>query len=154
MPSRDIISWTSIIVGLDHNGKSYQALIFLQNMVGFSCVEISSTTLVCGLSVAAKILGFYVGIQIHCCTFKFGDCVGFDEFVSASLVTFYACCKRIDDAYKVFDEIACKNMVVWTNLLIGYGLNDKHMEALEVFREMMRFNAVPNESSFTSALNS
>ncbi|GAU18754.1 hypothetical protein TSUD_80430 [Trifolium subterraneum] len=154
MPSRDVISWTSIIAGLDRNGKSYQALIFLQNMVGFSGVEISSTTLVCGLSAAAKISDFHVGIQIHCCMFKFGYCCGFDEFVSASLVTFYACCKRMDDACRVFGETVCKNVVVWTALLTGFGLNDKHVEALEVFGEMMRFNVVPNESSFTSALNS
>ncbi|KAK2453021.1 pentatricopeptide repeat-containing protein [Trifolium repens] len=154
MPSRDVISWTSIIAGLDRNGKSYQALIFLQNMVGSFGVEISSTTLVCGLSAAAKISDFYAGIQIHCCMFKFGYCCGFDEFVSASLVTFYACCKRMDDACRVFREILCKNVVVWTALLTGYGLNDKHVEALEVFGEMMRFNVVPNESSFTSALNS
>ncbi|KAK2399104.1 pentatricopeptide repeat-containing protein, mitochondrial [Trifolium repens] len=154
MPSRDVISWTSIIAGLDRNGKSYQASIFLQNMVGFSGVEISSTTLVCGLSAAAKILDFYVGIQIHCCMIKFGYCCGFDEFVSASLVNFYACCKKMDDACRVFGEIVCKNVVVWTALLTGYGFNDKHVEALEVFGEMMRFNVVPNESSFTSALNS
>jgi pentatricopeptide repeat protein len=154
MPSRDVISWTSIIAGLDRNGKSYQALIFLQNMVGSFGVEISSTTLVCGLSAAAKISDFYAGIQIHCCMFKFGYCCGFDEFVSASLVTFYACCKRMDDACRVFGEIVCKNVVVWTALLTGYGFNDKHVEALEVFGEMMTFNVVPNESSFTSALNS
>ena len=154
MPCRDVISWTSIIAGLDRNGMSYQALVFFKKMVGFSDVGISSTTLVCGLSAAAKILDFYAGIQIHCCMFKFGFCCGFDEFVSASLVTFYACCKRMDDACKVFGETVCKNVVVWTALLTGYGLNDKHVEALEVFSEMMKFNVVPNESSFTSALNS
>ncbi|XP_058731613.1 pentatricopeptide repeat-containing protein At5g46460, mitochondrial [Vicia villosa] len=154
MPSRDVISWTSMIAGLDRNGKSYQALVLLQNMVGCSGVEISSTTLVCGLTAAAKILDFNTGIQIHCRMFKFGYCHGFDEFVSASLVTFYACCKRVGDACKVFREIVCKNVVVWTALLTGYCLNEKHVEALEVFGDMMRFCVVPNESSFTSALNS
>ncbi|CAL5214263.1 unnamed protein product [Lathyrus oleraceus] len=154
MPCRDVISWTSIIAGLDRNGKSSQALVFLKDMVGCSGVEISSTTLVCGLSAAAKISGFNAGIQIHCCMFKFGYCCGFDQFVSASLVTFYAGCNRMDNAFKVFGEIVCKNVVVWTALLTGYGLNEKHVEALEVFGDMMRFCVVPNESSFTSALNS
>lgn len=154
MPSRDVISWTSIIVGLDRNGMSHQALVFFQNMVT-SCVEIetSSTVLVCALSVAAKSSAFHVGIQIHCSMFKFGYCC-FDEFASASLVTFYASCKQMETACKVFDEVVCRNVVVWTALLTGYGFNDKHIEALKVFGDMMRFGVLPNESSFTSALNS
>lgn len=154
MGSRDVISWTSIIAGLDRNGMSYQALVFLKKMVGSSDVEISSTTLVSGLSAAAKISDFYVGVQIHCCMFKFGYCCSLDEYVSASLVTFYASCKKMESTCKVFGEIVCKNVVVWTALLTGFGLNDRHVEALEVFGDMIRFGVVPNESSFTSALNS
>ncbi|XP_014506668.1 pentatricopeptide repeat-containing protein At5g46460, mitochondrial [Vigna radiata var. radiata] len=152
MPSKDVISWSCIIAGLDHNGESEQALVVFRDMVA-SGVCPSSVTLVCGLSAAAKILAFHVGIQIHCSALKLGD-YRFDEFVSASLVTFYSCCKQIESACWVFCEALCKNVVVWTALLTGYGFNDKHLEALEVFREMMRIGVIPNESSFTSALNS
>ncbi|XP_061362589.1 pentatricopeptide repeat-containing protein At5g46460, mitochondrial [Gastrolobium bilobum] len=152
MPSRDVISWTSIIAGLDHNGKSDQALLLFRNMVA-SGVHPSATSLVCGLSAAAKISAFHVGVQIHCSMFKLGYCC-FDEFISASLVTFYAGCNQMETACKVFGEVIRKNVVVWTALVTGYGLNNKHREALEVFGEMMRIGVLPNESSFTSALNS
>ncbi|KAH1236924.1 hypothetical protein GLYMA_08G123700v4 [Glycine max] len=152
MPSRDVISWSSMIAGLDHNGKSEQALVLFRDMVA-SGVCLSSGVLVCGLSAAAKIPAWRVGIQIHCSVFKLGDW-HFDEFVSASLVTFYAGCKQMEAACRVFGEVVYKSVVIWTALLTGYGLNDKHREALEVFGEMMRIDVVPNESSFTSALNS
>ncbi|XP_020212088.1 pentatricopeptide repeat-containing protein At5g46460, mitochondrial [Cajanus cajan] len=152
MPFRDVISWSSMIAGLDHNGESEQALVFFRDMVA-SGVCLSSVGLVCGLSAAAKISALRVGIQIHCSVFKLGYWC-FDEFVSASLVTFYGSCKQMEAACRVFGEAVCKNVVVWTALVTGYGFNDKHREALEVFGEMMRTGVVPNESSFTSALNS
>ncbi|KAK7247248.1 hypothetical protein RIF29_42127 [Crotalaria pallida] len=153
MPSPDVISWTSMISGLDQNGRSEEAMVLFGEMVGCGVVSPSVTSLVCGLAAAAKVSALRVGVQIHCCVFKMGYC-HFDEFVSSSLVTFYACCKQMENAYEVFRETIQKNVVVCTALVTGYGLNDKHQEALEVFGEMMRMNTVPNESSFTSALNS
>ncbi|KAL2343194.1 hypothetical protein Fmac_004479 [Flemingia macrophylla] len=152
MPSRDVISWSSMVGGLDHNGKSEQALVIFRDMVA-SGERLSSVGLVCGLSAAAKISALRVGIQIHCSVLKLGYWC-FDEFLSASLVTFYGCCKQMEAACRVFGEAVCKNVVVWTALVTGYGFNDKHQEALEVFGEMMRIGVAPNESSFTSALNS
>ncbi|KAK7399712.1 hypothetical protein VNO78_10901 [Psophocarpus tetragonolobus] len=152
MPSRDVISWSSIIAGIDHNGKSEHALLLFRHMVA-SGVCPSSVGLVCGLSAASKISALRVGIQIHCSVFKLCDWP-FDEFVSASLITFYGSCRQMETACRVFGEALCKNVVAWTALLTGYGFNDRHQEALELFGEMIRIGVVPNESSFTSALNS
>lgn len=153
MPSRDVISWTCIISGLDRNGRSEQALVLFHDMVA-SGVRPTSITLVCGLSAAAKVQAFHLGLQIHCSVFKLG-CFCLDGFVFGSLVTFYANCKDMETACKVFGEVVgCENVVVWTALLTGYGLNDRHEEALGVFGDMVRVGVFPNESSFTSALNS
>ncbi|XP_057735970.1 pentatricopeptide repeat-containing protein At5g46460, mitochondrial [Arachis stenosperma] len=152
MPLKDVISWTSMIGGLDQNGKSDEALVLFEKMV-CSGVKPSANTLVCGLAAAAKAWAFHAGVQIHNCVLKLGYCC-FDEFVTASLVTFYASCKQMEAACNVFDEVVQRNVVVWTALVTGYGLNDRHQEALEVFGKMMKMNVVPNESSFTSALNS
>lgn len=152
MPSRDVISWTSMIYGLDQIGRSDEALVLFEEMVHYG-VSFSATSLVCGLTAAAKVLALHVGIQIHCCMLKLGYCC-FDEFVSSSLVNFYASCKQMENARKVFCETVRKNVVVWTALVTGHGLNDKHQDALEVFGEMMKMNVLPNESSFSSALNS
>ncbi|KAI4299712.1 hypothetical protein L6164_033143 [Bauhinia variegata] len=151
MPSRNVISWTSMIGGLDQNAKSNEALLLFKKMMN-SDVNPTSTTLVCGLTAAANVLALHVGLQIHCYVFKLGYC--FDEFISASLITLYASCRQMEAAQKVFHEIRYKNVVVWTALLTGYGLNSKHECAIDVFREMMRMSVFPNQSSFTSALNS
>ncbi|KAF7833583.1 pentatricopeptide repeat-containing protein [Senna tora] len=151
MPTRNVISWTSIINGLDQNGKSTEALLLYQKMVRLG-VHPTSTTVMCGLTAAGRISALQVGLQIHSHMFKQG--YFFDEHVSASLLTFYANCKQMEAAHKVFHDILHKNIVMWTSLLSGYGSNNMHEHAIEVFREMTRISVLPNEFSLTSALNS
>ncbi|KAF5472419.1 hypothetical protein F2P56_009139 [Juglans regia] len=151
MPFRNVISWTSMISGLDQNGKGIEALCLFRQMVG-SGVEPTVTTLVCVLSACANILALHLGVQIHGHNIKLGYC--FDEFISASLITFYANCKQTENAGKAFDEVTHKNVVVWTALVTGYGSNGKYQDALTVFGDMIKMGVLPNQSSFTSALNS
>ncbi|GMY37836.1 pentatricopeptide repeat-containing protein At5g46460, mitochondrial [Fagus crenata] len=151
MPHRNVITWTSMIGGFDQNGKSNEALFLFGKMVG-SGVESTSTTLVCVLTACANIFHLHLGVQIHGQIVKLA--YHFDEFISASLVTFYSNCKQIDNACKVFHEIMHKNVVVWTALVTGYGSNCKHEDALKVFGDMIKIGVLPNQSSLTSALNS
>ncbi|TQE00705.1 hypothetical protein C1H46_013644 [Malus baccata] len=91
-------------------------------------------------------------VQIHGQIVKLGYC--FDEFVAASLITLYANCKQMENSYRVFNESLHKNVVVWTALLTGCGLNCQHEDALKVFRDMMKWGVLPNQLSFISGLNS
>lgn len=151
MPSRNVISWTSVIGGLDQNGRSFEALVVFQKMLA-SFFKPTSSTLACALTACANICASFIGVQIHCLIVKTGYC--FDEYVSASLITFYANCKLIENALSIFNDSMHRNVVVWTALLTGYGLNSKHEDALQVFKNMMRMCVLPNQSSLTSALNS
>lgn len=150
MPLKNLISWTSMIGGLDQNGKSDEALFLFEKMIG-SGFEPTATTLVCVLTACANLLALHLGVQVHGQIVKLGYC--FDEFLSASLITFYANCKQIENACKVFEERLNKNVVVWTALLTGYCSNCKHENALKVLGHMITEGVLPNQSSFTSALN-
>lgn len=151
MPSRNVISWTSMIGGLDQNGKSEEALNVFERMFKSGVVP-NSSTLTCALSACANALSFPLGMQIHGHVLKSGFCLS--VFVCASLITFYANCKRIEKATQVFYEAVHRNVVICTALLTGYGLNGRHEDGLKVFNDMMRTSVLPNQSSFVSALNS
>ncbi|EOY27823.1 Pentatricopeptide repeat (PPR) superfamily protein [Theobroma cacao] len=151
MPNRNVISWTAMIGGLDYNGRSDEALVFFKKMVGCD-VELSSSTFSCVLTACANVIALHLGVQTHGQIVKLGFC--FDEFICASLLTFYANCKEMEYACKVFNEKLHGNVVIWTALLTGYGLNHRHESALMVFGDMIRMSVLPNQSSFTSALNS
>lgn len=152
MPFRNVISWTSVIGGLDQNGKSFEALVIFKKMLA-SFVKPTSSTLASALTACANICAFFIGVQIHDLIVKTGNYC-FDEYISASLVTFYANCKEIENALDIFDDNLQRNVVVWTALLTGYGFNCKHEDALHVLKGMIRMCVLPNQSSLTSALNS
>ncbi|XP_038723437.1 pentatricopeptide repeat-containing protein At5g46460, mitochondrial-like [Tripterygium wilfordii] len=151
MPRRNVISWTSVICGLDQCGKSEEALILFRKMK-VSGVEPTSSTLSSVLTASANVLALQLGVQVHGQVVRLGYC--FDEFISASLISFYANCQYIEDAWKVFNEKLHESVVVWTALLTGYGLNARHENALMVFGEMIKMGILPNQSTFCSALNS
>ncbi|XP_047951239.1 pentatricopeptide repeat-containing protein At5g46460, mitochondrial-like isoform X1 [Salvia hispanica] len=151
MPDRNVISWTTMISGLDQMGRNEEALSMFVKMVGIG-VKLTSSTLCSVLSSCAKTGELCLGIQLHGQIAKLG--YAFDTYIVASLITFYANCKRIEEFVKIYNEKLFKNVVVWTSVLTGYGANDEHESALEVFLKMIRLGVLPNQSTFTSTLNS
>ncbi|XP_016449334.1 pentatricopeptide repeat-containing protein At5g46460, mitochondrial-like [Nicotiana tabacum] len=151
MTYKNVISWTSVISGLDQHGRSDDALLIFKKMLDFG-VEPTSSTFASVITACASVRDLGLGSEIHACVVKVGYL--YDTYVTASLITLYANCMHVDDSSKVFSERLHNNVVVWTSLLTGYGLNCKHKEALKVFGDMIRIGLLPNQSSFTSALNS
>ncbi|XP_073048201.1 pentatricopeptide repeat-containing protein At5g46460, mitochondrial [Primulina eburnea] len=151
MPSRNVISWTTVISGFDRLGRSDEALLLLKKMMRFG-VQPTSSTLTSGQTACAKMGYLQLGSQIHGLLLKLG--YAFDAYVTAALITLYANCKQIEDFVKAFNEKLHLNVVVWTSFLTGFGVNGKHEDALRVFCGMIRLGVSPNQTSFTSALNS
>ncbi|OWM73031.1 pentatricopeptide repeat-containing protein At5g46460, mitochondrial [Punica granatum] len=152
MPSRNVISWTSVIGGLAQNGMSGEALLAFQKMANFGIFP-TSNTLACVLSVCGNASAFFLGLQTHGLALKSGFC--FNTFISSSLITFYSVSKKMDEAIKVVSDMELnKDVVTWTALLTGFSSNNKHEDALKIFVNMLRAGVLPNQSSFSSVLNS
>ncbi|KAK3430416.1 hypothetical protein EUGRSUZ_E02100 [Eucalyptus grandis] len=144
MPSRNVISWTSMIGGLDQNGKSEKALNVLRECQGWCCAQ-------------SEYFDVCMECLCKCIVFSSWHADSWSRsqvFVCASLITFYANCKRIEKATQVFYEAVHRNVVICTALLTGYGLNGRHEDGLKVFNDMLRTSVLPNQSSFVSTLNS
>ncbi|XP_042482361.1 pentatricopeptide repeat-containing protein At5g46460, mitochondrial [Macadamia integrifolia] len=151
MPFRNVISWTTMISGMDQHGESDKALSLFRQMLDSGVIPTSST-FCCALTACAKISALNQGVQLHANLIKLGYV--FDAFVSTSLITFYANCEKIEECRQIFHENLDINVVMWTALLTGYGLNNKHEDALDVFYNMIKVGILPNQSTFSSALNS
>ncbi|KAK1357713.1 Pentatricopeptide repeat-containing protein [Heracleum sosnowskyi] len=65
----------------------------------------------------------------------------------------YSSWGNLYDAHQVFDEIPIKNVVCWTALISGYVGNKKSRQGIELFREMVKGNVVPDQVTFTVALS-
>ncbi|KVH92307.1 Pentatricopeptide repeat-containing protein [Cynara cardunculus var. scolymus] len=72
--------------------------------------------------------------------------------IQNTVLNMYAKCDRLDDAREVFDKMPVKDMVTWTALITGYSQNDKPVEALVLFPQMLRLELKPNHFTFSSLL--
>ncbi|XP_021773415.1 pentatricopeptide repeat-containing protein At5g46460, mitochondrial-like [Chenopodium quinoa] len=153
MPCRNVISWTSMISGLDQVGRSVDALSVFKRMVGDGIEPSASASIFpCLITACASSRAIELGTQIHARIVKLG-CVD-EEYITSSLITFYATCKQPENSSKIFRVYVHDSVVVWTSLLTGYNLNLMHNDSLTIFTDMIKLGILPNESSFTSVLNS
>ena len=140
-----------MIGGYDQNGESNKALSLFKRMWA-SEIKPTSSTFACVLTACAKVLDLGLGSQLHSHLVKIGYII--DTYVSTSLVTLYAACKQVENSMKIFFENGDKSVVSWTALMTGYGMSGRHEDALDEFRKTVSFGIRPNQSTFTSALNS
>ncbi|XP_010916791.1 pentatricopeptide repeat-containing protein At5g46460, mitochondrial [Elaeis guineensis] len=151
MPCPNVISWTAMIGGYDQNGESDEALHLFEQMWALG-IKPTSSTYACVLTACANVADLGLGTQLHAHLSKVGYLS--DTFVSTSLLTLYANCKHIENSSKLFHENGDRNLVSWTALITAYGLNGRHEDALDEFNRMILSGIRPNQSTFTSALNS
>lgn len=77
-----------------------------------------------------------------------------DGTVVNVLIDFYAKCDRVQIARKLFDQMEFRSVVSWTTMIAGYMKNTLHLEAMNLFVEMMRLGLRPDGFGCTSILTS
>lgn len=144
---KNIISWTSIILGLRINNRCFEALFFFREMTRRQ--KPNSVTLVCVLSACARIGALTCGKEIHAHALRIG--VSYDGFVPNAILDMYVRCGRMEYAWKQFFSTD-QNVSTWNILLTGYAERGKGTLAIELFRRMVESNVVPDEVTFISIL--
>jgi len=78
---------------------------------------------------------------------------GSDLYANTALVHMYCFCTSVDDARRVFDEMSEKNSVSWNALITGYVHNRRFMEAIDMFKDMLRDGTEPWEVTMVEILS-
>ncbi|CAJ2656223.1 unnamed protein product [Trifolium pratense] len=144
---KDIISWTSIILGLKINNRCFDALFFFKEMMRTQ--KPNSVSLVCVLSACASIGALTCGKEIHAHALRNG--VSYNGFVPNAILDMYVRCGRMKYAWKQF--FSCdQNVSTWNILLTGYAEQGKGTLATELFQRMVGSNVIPDEITFLSIL--
>ncbi|XP_029129656.1 putative pentatricopeptide repeat-containing protein At1g77010, mitochondrial [Cajanus cajan] len=150
MPSKTLISWNSILVGLTQNACPSEALdIFCQmNRLDIKMDRYSFASVI---SACASKSALELGEQL------FGKAIAIglesDQIISTSLVDFYCKCGFVETGRKVFDGLVKTDEVSWNTMLIGYATNGYGIEALTLFSEMRYSGVRPSAITFTAVLS-
>ncbi|XP_024537528.1 putative pentatricopeptide repeat-containing protein At3g01580 [Selaginella moellendorffii] len=148
MKQRDIVSWTSLMLGYVESGEPEMGLDLFAALLAQRDCDPDATTFVAALNactaLAAKEDGRLVdgrvlrlksleqGMAIHCEARK----LGYDlhsVFVANSLINMYAKCGGSLDARKVFDSMTHHDVVSWNSLILGLVENSQGGLALDLF---------------------
>ncbi|KAL6556873.1 hypothetical protein OROHE_006749 [Orobanche hederae] len=138
MPEKDVASWTSIFTAHNQENLPKHTLILFSKMMSGGGPQPDHFIFASLVNACASLTALKPGLQLHA-QFVVSSYSN-DDVVKSSLVDFYSKCGLPDEASKVFNSIASKNVVSWTSLMYGYARMGRKTEALQLLGDMPRKN--------------
>ncbi|GJW07938.1 pentatricopeptide repeat-containing protein [Tanacetum coccineum] len=151
MPQRTIVSYNALIAAYSRSPENaYTAFKLLArlNVEGFVPNGSSFTSLVQAASSCGDlVLGSALHAQIVKCEFVS------DTLVQTSLLGMYSDCGDLESAKKVFGCMVCKDATAWNSIIVGHMKNEKVMEGVCLYGEMVKAGALPTQFTYSMVLN-
>ncbi|XVE73053.1 hypothetical protein DITRI_Ditri11bG0087200 [Diplodiscus trichospermus] len=145
---KDVVSWTSMISAYVHNGLANEALELFHTM-NKTGIQPDSVALISVLSAASSLSALKNGKQIHSFIIRQGFIL--EGSIASSLVDMYSRCGMVKNAYKVFNCIQNKGLVLWTSMINAYGMHGHGKAAIDLFNKMKE-NLTSDHVTFLSVL--
>nr|GMD87319.1 pentatricopeptide repeat-containing protein At1g74600, chloroplastic [Ipomoea batatas] len=150
MPECDVISWNTVISGLNRSGFPRKSLYFYKSMVSQGITE-NSSTFSSVLSICNN-AGFYrKGFEIQCRVVVFG--LDMNIYIVSALVDLYMKVGLIEVALKLFYGLPERNLTLWNIVLRGICDLGRSKELLRLYTDMKLAGVEPNGLSFCYLLS-
>ncbi|KAK0590239.1 hypothetical protein LWI29_024360 [Acer saccharum] len=145
----NVIMWNAMISGYAKNGYAEEAVKLFREMISKNIradsITVSSAILACaqvGSLELAKWMDDYIGKSEY----------RNDVIVNTALVDMFAKCGSVDLARMVFDRTPDKDVVMWSAMIVGYGLHGRGKEAIDLYHAMKQSGVPPNDVTFVGLL--
>ncbi|XP_040940112.1 pentatricopeptide repeat-containing protein At4g21065 [Gossypium hirsutum] len=152
--NKDVIAWNAMISAYTQSKLPFNAVDTFTQMLHMNAkpneFSLISLLQMCSL-MASQEVSHELGDSIH----AFIEKVGYlrNVYLSSALIDFYCRSGRVKQGMALFDEVPIKDLICWSSLINGYGLNGYGIEALETFSNMLDCGIKPNEIIFLSVLS-
>ncbi|KAI5443041.1 hypothetical protein KIW84_011901 [Lathyrus oleraceus] len=143
MNARDLVSWKAIIAGYASNGEWLKALYLFGNLASLETLLLDSVTMVSILPACAQLEILLVGKQVHAYIFRHPFLFE-DASVGNVLVSFYAKCGYIEEAYHAFSMISRKDLISWNSILDAFGEKRHHSRFISLLHLMLKIGIRPD----------
>ncbi|XP_022723110.1 pentatricopeptide repeat-containing protein At1g25360 isoform X1 [Durio zibethinus] len=150
MPERNHLTWTVMISGLAQHGFGEEGLKLFNQMKteDFEPCDYAFT----GAITSCAMLGALEnGRQLHAQLVR----LGFDSSLSAgnALITMYARCGVMEAANTLFLTMPCVDSVSWNAMIAALGQHGHGIQALELFKQMLKVGILPDRITFLTILS-
>lgn len=149
LPERDAVSWSALIVGNSQHGFDQEALNYFGRMQSEG-ISPDAVVFACSLKACCNLGATTRGQAVHSEITKFG--FENDVHIGSVLVDMYGEFVLLSEARKVFDELPVRNLMSWTALIKGFGINHEGPMALQCFQDMQEEGLRPDPIAYTSLL--
>lgn len=150
MPQRDAVAWTAMISGHVQNELFAEATYLFSEMRAQGVSPLSSTySVLLGATGALSYLD--QGRQFHCMMMK--TLYEFDLILENSLISMYAKCGEIGDAYNIFSNMNSRDLISWNSMIMGFSHHGLANETLKIFEDMLRSGIHPDSVTFLGVLS-
>lgn len=146
---KDVVSWTALTAGYAEHGRGQVGVEIFEQMQ-LEGVSANRVALACALKACGSIGAIHKGHTIHREVIKKG--LENDSVIAHTLISMYARCCCLSEARDVFDKLPCFDVVAWSTMIKGYGLNHKGDMAVQCFESMKNQGIKPNAVTFTCLL--
>ncbi|KAL8156215.1 hypothetical protein AgCh_001344 [Apium graveolens] len=151
LPSKDLISWNTMITGYAQNGFASEAIEVYSMLENCENIIPNEATWVSVLPAYAHVGSLRGGTKIHAHTLKAG--FNLDVFVGTSLVDLYGKCGRLNDAMSLFYEVPRRNPIPWNAVISCHAIHGHGETCLQLFGDMLDEGVNPDHVSFVSLLS-
>ncbi|KAG6654198.1 pentatricopeptide repeat-containing protein At2g03380, mitochondrial isoform X1 [Carya illinoinensis] len=147
---RNVVSWTSMIVGYVQNDCPEEGLI-LFNRMREGLVEGNKFTVGSLVTACTDLRALHQGKWLHGYVIKNG--FEFNSFLVTALLNMYVKCGEVRDARSVFDELSTIDLISWTAMIVGYAQSGHPNEALKLFQDEKWVDLLPNSVTTATVLS-
>ena len=151
MPERDVIPWTTVIVGCAINGYPGLSMDYLRDM-NRSSMKMNSRTIIAGLKACSSIDALKEGMCLHSLAVKLG--VWDSDSVKTSTLSLYSSCGCLDETWAVSRELNSKDLVSWTEVLSCYAKLGRVRDCASLFSSMVDAGRKPDGIAVSCLLSS
>ncbi|CAL9058007.1 unnamed protein product [Musa banksii] len=150
-----LVSWNSVIAGYSDVGEGEKAMeVFIElqtlSFYGGPCPD--EYTVATVVSATATLPSICYGKPLHAHAIKSG--LEFSIFVGNTLINMYFINDDPDSARKLFNCIQIKDVIIWTEMVVGHSRLGEGELAMKYFYHMLEEEHKVDSFSLSSALNS
>ncbi|PRQ47814.1 putative tetratricopeptide-like helical domain-containing protein [Rosa chinensis] len=151
MDSPDLVSWNTMIAGYSENEDGEKAMNLFARLKRLCYLKPDEYTYAAIISAAGTYLATDYGKLLHAQVIK----VGLEKsiFVGTALVSMYFKNSETDSAQKAFYSISEKDVILWTEMIMGYSRLADGESAIKFFKEMCKESHKVDSFALSGALS-
>ncbi|XP_004507163.1 pentatricopeptide repeat-containing protein At5g59600 [Cicer arietinum] len=152
IPQTNVRRWTALISTCARCGFYDHALSVFSEMQTLHGLKPNNVFVIPSVLKACGHVGDRIsGEKIHCLVLKCSFEI--DAFVSSALIVMYSKCSKVEDARKVFDGMAMKDLVALNAVVSGYAQQGLPNEAFGLVKNMKLMGMNPNVVTWNALIS-